>query len=170
MLTVTTARSPRGALDEQTRANANELYWDSDASVGQIADDLGISRRALYDNIDPAPAGEDCPECGSPLGYRNRTAAERRAAECAECGLERTVERPMEAPARGAGGSAADRAGPATPEEEPEGPELERASRAARLAPVARRVPATGAGPLLSGAMLAGLAVGAAVGYVVRRR
>lgn len=149
-------------MDEQTRAQANELYWDSDESVGQISDRLEISRRALYDSIDPRPADVACPECGGPLGFRNRTAADRREAECRDCGHEQS------APAREQ--SAPTSTGAA--DEAPDSPEIERDARAARLAPLGGGVAAAppGTGPLLGGAMLAGLAVGAAVAYVVKRR
>lgn len=126
------------------------MYWDSDESVGQIADKLGISRRALYDNIDPVEAGAECNECGGPLLFRNRTAEERGEAECGRCGHEQIV---------------------ALPEEESlDDPEAEREHEAARLAPV-RRVPGTrgGSAPILGGAILVGLAIGAAAGYIIRR-
>lgn len=156
--------------DDQTRSEMNRLYWGSDASVGEIADRLGVSRRALYDGIDPRPAGAPCPDCGAPLGYRNRTAADRREATCGACGREMTLDgastpgRPAEQGAAANGGA---RAGP---EEVGEEPEVEQLKRGARLSPMPpRAVPGTATGPALGGALLAGLAAGAALGYMLRR-
>jgi predicted DNA-binding protein YlxM (UPF0122 family) len=44
---------------------ANELYWGSDRSVNQIADELDLSKGALYGMIRPLPAALACPECGT---------------------------------------------------------------------------------------------------------
>ena len=140
--------------DDQARAEINRLYWGSDASVGEIADRLGVSRRALYDSIDPTPAGEPCPDCGSELGFRNRTAAERREASCAECGREERL-----------GGS---RTSPGA--EDLEDPQVEQMARGARLSPMpARNVPPTAGAVVVGGALLAGLAAGALIAYTVRR-
>lgn len=140
--------------DDQARAEINRLYWGSDASVGEIADQLGVSRRALYDSIDPTTAGEPCPDCGSELGFRNRTAAERRDASCAECGREERLSR--SAASAGA--------------ESLEDPQVEQMARGARLSPMpARNVPPTPSGVALGGALLAGLAAGAVIAYAARR-
>ena len=138
--------------EDPTRAEINRLYWGSDDSVGDIADRLGVSRRALYDSIDPRPAGASCGDCGGPLEFRNRTALERREATCPGCGSEERVPREGGEPDPG------------------EDPGIERMARGARLAPVPpRSVPTTASGPVLGGALLAGLAAGAAVGYLLRR-
>lgn len=132
--------------DQETREQLNRLYWESDASVSEIADRLDISRRALYDGIEPRPAGAPCPECGAPLGFRNRTSAESGEAECAKCGA--VVE--MEAAAGG------------------QEPQVEQHLHAAALSPT-RRVPTAGSGPLLAMLLVLGLGVGALVAYVIRR-
>jgi hypothetical protein len=75
-------------VDEQQQAHANRLYWESERSVAGIADEMGISRRALYDLILPRPAGTACPECGGGLEFRNRRAFDRQEATCRECGRE----------------------------------------------------------------------------------
>lgn len=130
------------------RAEADRLYWETDLPVSDIAERLDISRRALYDAIEPRPAGTACPDCGAALVLRNRTAAERGEAECLEC--DATVS--LKEVTTGA----------------EDNPEIEQERVASRVAPVPR--PPAGSGPLLSGALLVGLAVGAAAGYVIRRR
>lgn len=131
--------------ERETRDELNRLYWESDESVTDIADRLGLSRRALYDELEPLPAGADCPECGGALGFRNRTAAEAGEAECADCGRESRV-------------------GEWT---EPE-PAVEQERRAAPLSP-ARRVPTSGNAAALGGALMTGLGIGAVAGYLIRR-
>lgn len=126
----------------------NHLYWETDRSVSDIADHLEISKRALYDGIEPRPAGVSCPECDAPLGYRNRTALENREAECPECAFTLDLE-----------------------EDEPYGaePEVEQFRAASELSPV-RLVPTGGESPVLSGLLLlAALAAGAFTVYWVRR-
>lgn len=132
-------------VDAETSAELNRLYWDSDLSVGDIADRLDLSRRALYDGIEPRPAGAPCPDCGEGLVFRNRTAQENGEAECPECG--RTME-------------LADRH-----DDEAE-PEVEQEWRAAPLSPMDR----PGSGPLLAIALLGGLALGVVLAYVKRSR
>jgi hypothetical protein len=46
---------------EKTLEAANELYWGSEKSVNQIADELDLSKGALYGLIRPLPwdGGED---------------------------------------------------------------------------------------------------------------
>lgn len=90
----------RGTMttDSQLVRDVNRLYWQTDASVADIADQLDISRRALYDAIEPAQAGRACPECGSPMEFRNRTAQTRGEAECPNCGLESDLDTEPQAP------------------------------------------------------------------------
>jgi hypothetical protein len=138
-------------MPDASRAEINRLYWGTDRSVGDIADALGVSRRSLYDSIEPRPAGAPCPDCGGALGFRNRTAAERREAECPDCGLSTEL-------------------GARTAPDAYEEPEVEQEREAGRISPLApRRVPASRSGPLLGSTLLAGLAVGAAAGYLIRR-
>lgn len=136
--------------DPNTAKELNRLYWESDASVADIADRLDISRRALYDGIEPRPAGRPCPECGAPLGFRNRTALANREAECLECGLATELEAGPGPAARRAG-AAPDAAG----DRPPEGP-LGRP----------RSLPTAGSGPILGLAFLAGLTLGALASYL----
>jgi hypothetical protein len=134
------------ADDPNTRAELNRLYWETDASVADIGDRLDISRRALYEGIEPRPAGVPCSECGSPLVYRNRTALDNREAECLDCGHGEELG----------------------DQELVEDPEVEQYRHAAALAPV-RRVSYEGHGPLLGIALLVGLAAGTLTVYWVRR-
>lgn len=75
-------------IDAATEARANELYWESDESVNQIAEDLGLSKGTLYSVIEPLSTGLACPECGEELLYPNRTARERGMVGCPSCGFE----------------------------------------------------------------------------------
>ncbi len=87
-------------------ARANALYWDSDASVNDIAEELDLSKGTLYGMIRPRTAGLDCPECGGEMEYPNRTAREKGFVTCAACGYEEEEELLLEAAAQEAvGGS-----------------------------------------------------------------
>jgi predicted RNA-binding Zn-ribbon protein involved in translation (DUF1610 family) len=78
-----------GAMKEQeTELRANELYWSSDRSVNQIAEDLSLSKGVLYGLIRPRPAGLACPACSAELVHTNRTALDRGLVECPTCGWE----------------------------------------------------------------------------------
>lgn len=66
-------------------AEANRLYWDDIASVSEIANRLGVSRRALYEMIEPRPAGAFCPACGVEAVFVNRSAVASRTAKCPQC-------------------------------------------------------------------------------------
>jgi predicted RNA-binding Zn-ribbon protein involved in translation (DUF1610 family) len=133
--------------DAHATRQANRLYWETESSVAEIADELDISRRMLYDLIEPRHTDASCPECGAGLVFRNRTALDRRQAECPECEVE-------------------------VPLVEPHGvePAVEQEHAAANLSPVARDGTVRGNAPLLSGALLLGLAAGAAAAHLVRNR
>lgn len=74
--------------DRNTELRANELYWSSEWSVNQIAEELELSKGVLYGLIRPRPAGLGCPDCGEEVVYPNRTAKERGSVACATCGWE----------------------------------------------------------------------------------
>jgi len=74
--------------DQETEGRANELYWASDLSVNQIAEELDLSKGMLYELIRPAPAGMGCPACSEELVYANRTARDRALLACPRCGWE----------------------------------------------------------------------------------
>lgn len=142
--------------DAHTQTELNRLYWETDASVSEIADRLDISRRALYEGIDPHPAGEPCPECGADLGYRNRTALENREAECPACGFDTELEPVPTTDAAFEDRSAVEEGAPVTDAEQPVGPP--------------RPLPTAGSGPVLGTAFVAGITIGSMVTYLLRRR
>lgn len=74
--------------DERVAAEANRLYWKTDRSVNQIAEDLGVSKGSLYGLVQALPAGVPCPACGEEMGYAHRTAQEKGTVVCPECELE----------------------------------------------------------------------------------
>jgi hypothetical protein len=151
-----------GAMpDHLPGSDANSLYWETNASVSEIADQLAISRRALYDAIEPRPADVPCAECGAGLVFRNRTAAERRRAECLECEIEVAL---AEMDGAEEAGASARRATPRAPA----GPADPARSGATPVKDWSETIPGNGA--VLGGSLLAGLALGAAAGYLIRKR
>lgn len=80
----------------------NELYWHSDRTIGEITDQLGVSRNALYTSIRPMSAGAKCPECRDEMVYTNRTHRDSGSAVCSECGVELDMQEDADAAATGA--------------------------------------------------------------------
>lgn len=72
-------------VTSETIERANELYWHSSRSVNQIAEDLDLSKGALYGAILPLESGLGCPLCGDQVVYPNRTAMERELLDCPTC-------------------------------------------------------------------------------------
>ncbi|MFO7260802.1 MAG: hypothetical protein DIU52_006585 [bacterium] len=149
------------SMDEERLADeVSRLYWETDASVGEIAAELDISRRALYAALRPLPAGERCAACGGELVFMTRSARAEGAAECVACGREQNV-----APA----GTAAD-------EHEAAGSAAAREAEAEDVAAVEGYGAALGMvrnqrrGVLLVAAALAGVAVGVIGAMRVLRR
>ncbi len=70
----------------------NRLYWESDTSVNQIGEDLGLSKGVLYGLIAPHPSGLPCPTCGAEMEFPNRTARDKGFMACPECGMEEEEE------------------------------------------------------------------------------
>ncbi|MBR9989024.1 MAG: hypothetical protein KFH98_04665 [Gemmatimonadetes bacterium] len=66
-------------------AEANRMYWETDTSVADIAQQLELSRRALYDSVDPLPTSASCDVCGSPLVFENRSARNAGIETCPAC-------------------------------------------------------------------------------------
>ena len=65
---------------------ANELYWTSDRSVNQIAEELDLSKGQLYGLIRPLGAARRCPACGREAAWENRTARDKGILACPACG------------------------------------------------------------------------------------
>jgi hypothetical protein len=86
------------AMDTATTAEANRMYWETEDSVAEIAARLDISRRALYEAIEPLPTGAACPTCGGPLSFENRSARTAGEAACPVCAATGATE-PAEPPA-----------------------------------------------------------------------
>lgn len=70
---------------DATAKEANRLYWETDHSVADIAQQLDISRRALYNAVLPLPLDSTCDVCGSPLVYENRSARTAGQPVCPAC-------------------------------------------------------------------------------------
>lgn len=66
-------------------AEANRLYWETETSVAEIAQQLELSRRALYDSVDPLPTSASCEVCGTPLVFENRSARNAGIETCPAC-------------------------------------------------------------------------------------
>ena len=75
-------------VEREREKRANELYWGSELSVNQIADEMDVSKGMLYELIHPQPVGSACPVCDQELVYANRTARERALLACSHCGWE----------------------------------------------------------------------------------
>jgi hypothetical protein len=71
-------------------AEANRLYWETETSVADTAEQLNLSRRALYDMLRPSPTGARCPSCDGEMAYENRSARTAKEAKCTECGARAT--------------------------------------------------------------------------------
>jgi uncharacterized Zn finger protein (UPF0148 family) len=168
-------------IDERLAAEVNRLYWETDVSVGEIANRLGLSRRALYDAIRGRPTGSTCPACGAGLVYTNRSRRDAGQATCPDCGLEVDVA----AAGQSATDTSADEpaAEPAAPGQAGELDEaedrtwaepdatIEQEWDAGRLAPIAADAAyRLDRALLLGGAALLGVAAGAILMLLVRRR
>lgn len=71
---------------------ANGLYWNSNHTVGQVAEETGLTRRALYAAIEPLAVDVPCNACGGALEYANRTSRAAGRATCAACAAEQDLE------------------------------------------------------------------------------
>ncbi len=144
---------------------ANRLYWDSDQSVNQIGESLGLSKGVLYGLIAPLPTGLPCPACGEEMAFPNRTARDKGFLACPGCGMEEEEGKVQEywegAAAEGEG------------EEEEDGTLAFRAGRAVQRAVDSGRERVSGLSPrgrILAGTALLGVAAGIVIGGILRRR
>jgi hypothetical protein len=83
---------PQDQDSELLTREVNRLYWESDTSVNQIGEELGLSKGALYGMLAPLPAGLPCIKCGDEMSYPNRTAREKGFVACTACGYEELEE------------------------------------------------------------------------------
>ena len=138
---------------------ANELYWNSDRSVNQIAEDLDLSKGALYGILEPEPVGLGCPLCGDEVGWANRTAKQRESLTCGTCEWDGS---PDEAGER-----------PDTPVPSRDASDTDEADEAPHLPATLPPPPVTVATPsmgTIAGGALIGAAVGLALVMWARRR
>jgi len=77
---------------------ANQLYWQTERSIADIAETLGVSRRALYELVLPESAGVACENCGADVVFANRSAKLAQLARCPSCGAECQLAQVVEAP------------------------------------------------------------------------
>jgi hypothetical protein len=94
-------------------AEVNRIYWETDTPVTEMAEQLGISRRTIYDMLKPTSAAESCPVCGGDLVYPNRSARMGGEAVCSVCGRTHDVTLLHEISAAGAAAGTGKRAGAA---------------------------------------------------------
>jgi len=136
--------------DKATAAapEVNRLYWQTGDSVAEISNSLGISRRALYELIEPFAAGVECSSCGAELHFANRSAKGAGIASCLVCGSEQELE----------SGTSHDDIGLAPPVE-PETPGAIAASNGTGERAV-----------MIAGFALAGLVLGAVATMLIRKR
>jgi hypothetical protein len=88
--------------DDHAVAEANRLYWESETPIAEIADRLDLSRRALYDAVQPVTAGVRCSRCGGEMQYGNRSARKAGYAACMSCGIEELIDPTESSAARAA--------------------------------------------------------------------
>lgn len=70
----------------EATTEANRLYWETELSVADIAEQLELSRRALYDAIVPLVVADlVCEICGGGMVYENRSARAAGRAICLRC-------------------------------------------------------------------------------------
>ena len=158
--------SPEQPDQDALSQQANRLYWESEESVNQIGEELGLSKGVLYGLIDPLPAGFPCPGCGEEMVFPNRTARDKGFLVCPECGMEEeaaVVQTYWEGAAEVGG------------EEVAEGPGhlASRAGRAAQKAVDKGVDRVRGLSPqsrVLAGTALLGVAAGIILAGVLRRR
>ena len=96
-------------LADAQHERANRLYWNSSDTVDRIAEQLGMSRNALYASVRPAPAGVECPDCDEELVFPNRTSRLAGRSLCLACDTTHAV---ADLPAAGTRASRGGAAGP----------------------------------------------------------
>ncbi len=153
---------------ELLTAEVNRLYWESDTSVNQIGEELGLSKGALYGILRPLLAGLPCIKCGEEMAYPNRTARDKGFVACSSCeyeDLEEVVQEHWQ--------DAADLEAAGVPVDAPTG-----LSKASESDPVKEGFRALGrpfcdrtfGTRTLAGTALLGVAAGIVIGSLIRKR
>lgn len=163
---------------ERLARQVSQLYWDSDATVGEIARRLGLSRRGLYSALVPVAAGGACMSCGAELVYINRSKRAAGQAECSECGRPADLSNLGPATTRAAPAlgepaieAAAPTPAPPTPPPIEAEPQVEQLEEAGPRAPVHAAAAVRRTNILLLGGIVAtGVLLGAVALAVARRR
>ncbi len=151
---------------ELLTAEVNRQYWESDTSVNQIGEELGLSKGALYGILRPLLAGLPCIECGEEMAYPNRTARDKGFVACSSCGyedLEEVVQEHWQ--------NAADLEAAGVPVDTPTA--LSKASETDPVKEHPRAQPCCDRtfGPrTLAGTALLGVATGIVIGSLIRKR
>ncbi len=83
-------------VDREAAAEANRRYWDTEASVNHIAEELGLSKSSLYGLIEQLETGLACPDCQTELVFPNRTARDRGMVSCPACPFEAQSDEVLE--------------------------------------------------------------------------
>ncbi len=68
------------------------MYWSTDAPVRAIAEEVGMSRSAVYGAIEPLGTGVRSPEGDADLVFTNRTNREQGLGTCPITGAEVSLE------------------------------------------------------------------------------
>ncbi len=146
---------PHNGTNGELTQRINELYWDSDSTVGAISRDLEIGRNALYAAVVPIPSGAICLECGEETVYTNRTNRAAGSAVCRGCEDSALADR------TGAGAGATGRSGSGAFDEDSELQRWDRWREDLRSVPPQRAA-------MIGGAAALGLVVGAAAARAIR--
>lgn len=153
--------------EERSGAEANRLYWKTDAAVSDIADRLGISRRAVYRVLRPDPAGVACPYCGAAMVFTNRSARSAGELLCPGCAAQSDIG-PLREVTAEAGATLRSQTMEAAPMPEPA---IEQEWRAGGYTPLDTEGALLRSRALfIGGAALAGVVVGAMAVWTVSRR
>ena len=87
---------------DQLSREVNRLYWETDAPVTRLAEQLGVSRGTFYNHLEPMPAPGKCTACGDRLFFGSRANRDNGDAQCGACGHEQRVAAGKPASARSA--------------------------------------------------------------------
>jgi len=72
-------------LTAEQQRELDEFYWETDISTHELQEHFGLSK-AVHFFASPLPTTATCPNCGSQLVYRSRTARSLDEKACDNCG------------------------------------------------------------------------------------